>query len=353
MTTLREVLKKNNVAKFLVNTVRFLKAVRVYNATGVTPEYGYNSARYLYFATNKLSHKLFAAAQNFADRKNRVTISNPVGILGDMSTANLKNFMQNLREDGFHRFGQLLPPDMCDDLLHFALTTPAKPRIARFEGKIVYDRNNLVANLYDFDAQSLLENRSVQRIITDESLLSVAHEFLGPSVRLQNVSMWWSNADFHNVSKDTAAQMYHVDMDTIRWLNFFFYLVDVDTHNGYLVDVDTHNGPHVYIRRSHRQAPKSVYRDYRIPDEEIAQVFAPEDIVELTGPRGTILAVDTLGLHKGKALERGERLMLTVRFAVNNFGAGAPSKVQINEKFSPEFLAKIDQNPSVYRRGYF
>lgn len=343
MSGLREALKQNATAKFVVNTARFLKAVRVYNSTGTTPEYGYHSARHLYFATNKRSHKVFAAAQNFLSRKNRVAITNSNGIVGDMASPKLRQVLSDLDENGFHKFESRLSSELCDDIMQYALTTPSKPRLPGYDKRIVYDRNNLVANLYDFDPQSMLENHAIQQIITDESMLAIAREFLGPSVRLQNVSMWWSNADFHNVSKDGAAQMYHVDMDTIKWLNFFFYLVDVGSHNG----------PHVYIRRSHRQAPKSVYRDYRITDEEIAQAFDAKDIVELTGPRGTILTVDTLGLHKGKALERGERLMLTVRFAVNNFGTGAPTKVQINDKFSPEFLAKIKKNPSVYANGYF
>ena len=331
MATLREALKKNNALKFAVNAARFVKAINVYKRTGITPDYGYNSARYLYFATNKRSHKAFAAIENFTHRKNRVVIENPEGILGTMDSKGVSTVMRNLYEDGFHRFDTLLSDEICQDVMNFALSTPCKPRISSFSGEIVYDRNNLVANIYDFSPQSLLENPSVQRIVTDESLLSVARQFLGSSMRLQNVSMWWSNPKFQNVSKDSAAQMYHVDMDTIKWLNFFFYLVDVDTTNG----------PHVYIRRSHRHAPKTVYRDYRISDEEIAATFAPEDIVELTGKKGTILAVDTLGLHKGKALEQGERLMLTVRFAVNNFGAGAPSKLTVNEKFSSDFLQKL------------
>lgn len=343
MSALREALKQNSTAKFVVNTARFLKAARIYSATGTTPEYGYHSARHLYFATNKRSHQVFAAVQNFISRKNRIVIDNPQGVVGDMNAPNTRKVLNSLREDGFYKFETLLSPQICDDITNFALSTPCKPRLAGYDKRIIYDRNNLIANLYDFDAQSMLENPSIQQIVTDESMLKIAREFLGPSVRLQNVSMWWSNADFHNVSKDGAAQMYHVDMDTIKWLNFFFYLVDVDNHNG----------PHVYIRRSHRQAPKSVYRDYRITDEEIAQAFKPQDIVELTGQRGTVLTVDTLGLHKGKALEKGERLMLTVRFAVNNFGAGGPQKVQLNDKFSAEFLAKIHKNPSVYTNGYF
>lgn len=344
MSAFREALKHNSTAKFVVNTARFLKAVRVYDATGTTPEYGYHSARHLYFATNKKAYSLYAGVENFRHRSTKLSLQNPVGVFGDMHSEGLNTVMNNLDTQGYHKFDIRLAPEICDALAEFARVTPSKPRIAGYENKRVpYDRNNLVANLYDLDAQVLLENPIIQNLITDESLLATAQAFIGPSVRLHNVAMWWSNADFHNVSKDGAAQLYHVDMDTIRWINFFFYLNDVDTNNG----------PHCYVARSHREAPKEVYRDGRISDEDVAKHFKPEDAVELTGPKGTMLAVDTTGLHKGKALIKGERLLMQIRFAVNYFGSGAPTKVQLNDKFSPEFLAKISKNPSVYANGYF
>lgn len=344
MSAFREILKQSSTAKFVVNLARFLKAVNIYRRTGITPDYGYHSARHLYFSTNRRSHDIFAAVQNFVSRHNTIVIENPIGVWGDMTGMSLETVIKILDDVGFHRFDTLLQPEMCNELIEFARTTPSKPRIAGYDDKrIVYDRNNLVANLYDFDAQVLLENPIIQNLITDESLLAVAREFLGSSLCLQNVSMWWSNADFHNVSKNAAAQLYHVDMDTIKWLNFFIYLTDVDSLNG----------PHCYIARSHRLAPREVYRDGRILDEEISQHFQPEDVIEITGSQGTLLAVDTKGLHKGKVLEKGERLLLQIRFAVNNFGTGAPSKVEINDKFSPEFLSKIERNPSIYKGGYF
>jgi hypothetical protein len=344
MSALRETLKKNSAAKLLVNAARFLKAVRVYNATGTTPEYGYHSARHLYFATNKRAYSLYAGLENFKNRSVKLDLPNPIGVLGDMRSSGLQTVMNNLDTQGYHKFDVRLPAEICDKLAAFAQETPSKPRIAGYENKrIPYDRNNLVANLYDLDPQPLLENTLVQNIITDESLLAVAQAFIGPSVKLHNVAMWWSNADFHNVSKDGAAQLYHVDMDTIRWINFFFYLNDVDTNNG----------PHCYVARSHKEAPKEVYRDGRITDEEVAKYFKPEDAVELTGPKGTILAVDTTGLHKGKALIKGERLLMQIRFAVNFFGSGSPNKIHVNDKFPHEFLAKINKNPSIYKNGYF
>jgi hypothetical protein len=344
MSTLRNVLKESTTAKFVVDTARFLKAVGIYNSTGITPEYGYHSGRHLYFATNKKAYSLYAGLENFRHRSIKLNIENPIGVLGDMRQDGVNQVLNNLYEQGYHKFDVRLAPELCDSLVEFARATPSKPRVAGYENnRVPYDRNNLVANLYDLDAQVLLENPIIQNLITDESLLAAAQAFIGPSVRLHNVAMWWSNADFHNVSKDGAAQLYHVDMDTIRWVNFFFYLTDVDTNNG----------PHCYVARSHRESPKEVYRDGRISDEDVAKYFKPEDAVELTGQKGTILAVDTTGLHKGKPLVKGERLLMQIRFAVNYFGSGAPSKIYINDKFSPEFLGKINKNASIYKDGYF
>jgi hypothetical protein len=41
----------------------------------------------------------------------------------------------------------------------------------------------------------------------------------------------------------------------------------------------------------------------------------------VTGPRGTILAEDTRGLHKGKPVAKGDRLVLEFEFSSSMFGA--------------------------------
>jgi hypothetical protein len=81
MSTLRETLKQSPTAKFVVNTARFLKAVRVYHSTGITPDYGYHSARHLYFATNKKAYSLYARIENFRHRSTKLNIQSPVGYL--------------------------------------------------------------------------------------------------------------------------------------------------------------------------------------------------------------------------------------------------------------------------------
>ncbi len=344
MSAIANVLKRSSFFRSLVDVARFTNAIRIYNSTGETPLEGVHSARHLFFSTNQLSHKLFASVQTFLNRNNTIELTQKQGVLGDMSNSGvLGQSVGNVQELGYHIFESKLSAQDCADLVEYARTTPSKPRIVGQTEKIPYDRNNLKANLYDFAAQELLENPIIQRLITDESLLAFARQLLGPSVRLHNVAMWWSNADFHNVSKNTAAQLYHVDMDTIKWVKIFFYLTDVGPENG----------PHCYIAKSHRNAPKAVYREGRIEDEEIEIYFPKEDVKEITGAAGTILAADTIGLHKGKPLTKGERLLFQLTFGITHFGYDPPKKVTLNEKFSPEFLAKIEKNPAVYKGGYF
>jgi hypothetical protein len=337
------IVKQNPVLRIAVDTLRLLKAIRIYNRTGETPLYGVHSARHLFFLTNKRSHKIYTAIQNFVDRRKTITLEKKTGVLGDMNSSLLQQTTNDIRELGVHKFAARLSPEMCQQLVKFSRTVPSKPRLPDFKGKVVYDNKNLIANLYDFDPHDLLENPVIQQLITDESLIAFAQDLLGPSVRLQNVSMWWSNADFHNVSQNAAAQLYHVDMDTIKWVKVFFYLTDVTAENG----------PHCYIARSHIKAPNEVYREGRIEDEEIATHFKPSDIVEIVGPAGTIIAANTIGLHKGKALEKGERLMMQITFANTYFGYGAPEKVTLNDTFSPDFIQTIKKNPSLYEHGYF
>ena len=91
------------------------------------------------------------------------------------------------------------------------------------------------------------------------------------------------------------AQLYHFDMDRPQFLKLFFYLTDVTP--------DT--GPHCYVRASHRERPAALWRDGRHADDEVLALYGRASEVEITAPRGTLIAVDTSGFRKGKPLIRG------------------------------------------------
>ena len=64
----------------------------------------------------------------------------------------------------------------------------------------------------------------------DEYLIDVAREYFDSEPIFDIPVMWWSN--FGNVPSSEAAQLYHYDLERVKWLKIFFYLTDVNDYNG-------------------------------------------------------------------------------------------------------------------------
>ena len=90
----------------------------------------------------------------------------------------------------------------------------------------------------------------------------------------------------------------------------------------YLSDVDESNGPFEYLAGSHlkqaiRQAAREVdpaFGPARIPDAAVAALerrLAPGTRRTVTGPAGSLVLVDTRGVHRGAPLKAGMRYALT------------------------------------------
>lgn len=233
------------------------------------------------------------------------------GLLGGIS---LDETLAGLRECGFAVLPVRLPAEACLEIEQFARTAPAAPwpRPAGAPAQVrVGQAAEAPAPSYSFGEQAVLGSLEVVALITDLSLLSLARRYLGCEPVLDVVTMWWSQP--WPIPSSEAAQLHHFDMDRVRFLKLFVYLTDVDDRRG----------PHCFVKRSHRRKPFAFQRDGRFSDELVARYYPNPDRVEICGSRGTILAVDTRGLHKGKPLETGERLVLQLEWANANslFGA--------------------------------
>jgi len=171
----------------------------------------------------------------------------------------------------------------------------------------------------------------------DSGFYRVAHWFLRCDPILDVVAMWWSRP-YHGKASSEAAQLYHFDMDRIKFIKFFFYLTDVTSRSG----------PHCYIRGSSKRKPAAILRDGRIPDEEIHRYYPAKDFVEICGERGSIIAADTRGWHRGKALTDGERLLLQLEFTNSMFGQNYP-KIDFPKDASPSFLSFVREHPTMFQ----
>ena len=127
--------------------------------------------------------------------------------------------------------------------------------------------------------------------------------FDGEFPRLYSLNNFWT-APAETIYTDTQA--WHRDGDDRRQLTLFMFGTDVAA-------ID--DGAHLYQRGTHR-----------IPDDKLGRPFREDppqpngrSIVEtVTGPRGTLMLVDTGGLHKAIPPKTKPRLLFWARYGVSN-----------------------------------
>ena len=79
----------------------------------------------------------------------------------------------------------------------------------------------------------------------------------------------------------------------------------------------------------------------------MAMNFNKNDVIEFNAPRGTVIAEDTRGLHKGKHVTEGDRLVLQIQFSNSLFGGYYP-KVQFSNNLCEELKTNVARYPWLY-----
>jgi len=324
--------------------LRLLAGWTVYLVSGRTPAFAYQSMVMLFCMTGGRSNDVLSRLIGVFKPPYR--LADGRGVLGDMGPGERRDaVLSQLRSRGYYVFERCLPPDMCARLMQFALTQPCKMR--RMDGgkpgsvvKELYSRGAPEAIRYDFDAQDLLGNHDIQKLLADPSFLALAQEYLGARPFADVLNMWWHTSFAHGPDSE-AGQFFHFDMDRPKWLKIFIYLTDVTPESG----------PHAFVAGSQRTdgIPQSLLRKgyVRLSDDEVSSRFEPSDILELTAPCGSIIVEDTRGLHKGKHVERGDRLMLQIQFSNSLFG-GFYAKSRLGAGLCVELQQRVEQYRGVY-----
>ena len=269
------------------------------------------------------------------------------GLLGELSVAAQHRIAQTLAREGFYIFERRIPPELCDEIERFAATTPAsiEGRGTTPAERIVYDPGHPVSRTYRLSEDDIVANPGVQQLMGDPSILAVANAYLPIAPMLARVNVWWS-APTDQGPGDDAAQLFHFDFDAPpAWLKIFVYLSDVDANSG----------PHVFVRGSHvpdhPAAAALRRRGYvRISDAEIDAAFGRENVVELVGRRGTVLAVDTRGFHKGKEPISGRRLLVQLVYATPPLSEALESRFPLPAKVNAVLAEACRRWPDVYAR---
>lgn len=274
----------------------------------------YASLRFYFVLTNGKSNNIASKLISSLIPKYKVFQSS--GILGNLSESDVDTIVSEIRNKGYYVFDKKLDATTVGSLTEFATTTKvsyldvSQKHIRYSKEKVLFNENDVISPRYQFQNDQLFSNETVKDIVFDGNLLAIANSYLKTKPIVDIVTMWWS-LPFDSKAEVKAAQRYHFDMDRFKFIKFFFYLNDVTSDNG----------PHCYIRNSHKRIPRKILTDRRLLDSEINEFYPPEDVLELTGSRGSIIAVDTRGLHKGKPLIKGKRLLFQIQFSNSLFGA--------------------------------
>jgi len=284
--------------------VMLLVGLPWYAVTGRTPEWSYYAMRRLSVRTDG---RLNDAWRALARRVKPHRLQPVDGFLGRWTTEELRQLASTLEQDGIVMIDRTLPEQVCAELEQHARVTPGVPLGS--DSKAIYSSQDARALRYDFEPDDIMRASAARRIARDGTFAAIAGAYFGARPTFDFIAMWWTTSRGHR-DLSAAAQKFHYDMDRLFFLKFFVYLTDVTAETG----------PHVYVRGSHRRKPSALRADRRFDDEEIGRGFPPEEILTVTGSRGTIFAADTRGLHKGAPVIAGERLVLQVEYAIDRFG---------------------------------
>lgn len=332
------------LARCVVFAARMLCGWVVYLACGKTPVFAHEGMVGLFCLTGGRSNDLISTLIGYIRRPYGFTRAE--GLLGDLSSEeNRSAILMQLRKRGYYVRERCVPDDTCSRLLQYALTHPCRTRAMDGAGRDEsflgpYPRGTPRAVRYDFAAQDLLAHEDVQRLLADLSLLALSQDYLGARPKADVLGMWW-HTDYSNIPDSEAAQYFHFDMDRPKWLKIFVYLTDVGVRNG----------PHSFVAGSHRAGaiPEWLLRKgyARLSDREVAETFGAADVLEFTAPRGSIIVEDTRGLHKGRHVDQGDRLVLQLQFSNCLFGATYP-RTRFGIMRCEALERRIAQYPSIF-----
>ncbi|MDP2076965.1 MAG: phytanoyl-CoA dioxygenase family protein [Sulfuricurvum sp.] len=307
--------------KILLDPIRLFVGAWIYILFNKNTNLGYQGMVSSFCNTHGVSSKILHEIIKKFNRQ--YSLKYPInGVVNLLNKSQIEKIAKEIQQKGYYVFAQRLSDKTCDELLKFALETEAYVRpvkdydnsvsaVKKLDKQII-NRKNPISIRYDFMPEQLIQNEEVQKLLADLSLIAIAQEYLQCKPKSDVLGMWWHTA-FSKEENADAATMYHFDMDRVKWLKFFFYLTDTTKESG----------AHQFIEGSHngnipRQFLKKGYA--RLKDSDVTNYYGKEKEITYEAPRGTIIAEDTSGLHRGNPVQEGDRLLFQIQFSDSLFG---------------------------------
>ena len=280
-----------------------------YRKTGITPQSTQGALVRAYETTSGLFQEILHKA--LFDNM-RIAAPTTSRLFGEISTFDIERIARDMNTDGYTVLPWKIPAAMVA-----AANEEAKSFHYRLKGG--EQSGKQLSGIEPASPPKCVSAYSdspltptLQSIVDDELLNFVASNHLGTSAKSIDSTFWYT---FPNpVASSEAAQLFHYDLDTIRWVKAFVYLSDVGEGNG----------PHEYVSGTHLAGNKVskvlLGKEYaRISDAEIDQYY-PGCRKRISGPAGTVLIGDTRCFHKGNSVRNGHRLVFSPIYAPSRIG---------------------------------
>jgi hypothetical protein len=226
----------------------------------------------------------------------------PVHVSEDFKV-NAAELLSDVRKKGFSRIFKINDRQL-NDIRNYCRNTEFKnTETGEFFNIDIDNPLNPSDCLWYQDENIYTNSATVKELAHDKSLVEVAKQYLGAEPNIKSVVAWWSFPP-----KDTAytpTYGYHYDIDALKFIKYFIYLVDVDEQTG----------PHVIISDTHKRKSFFEKKNRRLKDEQVTSLFNKDRIHVITGKAGSAFFEDTFSYHKGTTPQK-PRLMLQVEYSI-------------------------------------
>ena len=159
-------------------------------------------------------------------------------------------------------------------------------------------------NKVNYKTADTLGCSQLMQLANNSEILSIAAQYLGAPPSIASMQTWWTIGEHNLTGQSHYDDIYHRDVDDLRFVKLFIYLTDTDEKSG----------AHSYIKKSHLSS-KLVARG-SISDEVAHHTFQSDLFATIVGSAGTIFLEDTWGIHRPLLATHGRRLIFSVLYSL-------------------------------------
>lgn len=192
-----------------------------------------------------------------------------------------------------------------------------KPLTDWYSGKQVAGINSKIPkefNKLNHALEDVLSCSPLVKLANHPFILDLVSQYLGAKPTISSYQAWWTLGEHYQPGSAHYDDVYHRDVDDLRFIKLFVYLTDTTIASG----------AHCFVKGSH--LCDTLARRGKISDEDVVGNFDPSLITTIAGYAGTAFLEDTWGIHRPLLATRGRRMIFSVIYSLTPWLPGRPRK---------------------------